>query len=182
MRMRSLTLALAILVAVIVVVAVPTGQASANGGGVHCVRYGETLYGIAWQYGTSVQAISHANGIWNPNYVRAGMCLRIPSGYGNGNWNGGYGNNGYGNNGYGHDTGYDNGWNKGYGQNNGYVNWGGGYGKPGYGQGRMHCVKYGETLSGIAWMYGSSTWAIANANGINPNWIRAGQCLTIPGY
>jgi LysM repeat protein len=42
-------------------------------------------------------------------------------------------------------------------------------------------VRYGDTLSGIAWRYGRSTWSIANANGIgNPNWIYAGQLLYIP--
>jgi LysM repeat protein len=180
MRMRSLTLALAaVVIAALVVVAMPTGHASANGGGVHCVRYGETLYGIARAYGTSASAIAHANGIWNPNYVRAGQCLRIPSGYGYGDYGTGYGHGywnkpgyvDYGKPGYGHG-----GYNKpGYGHGN--------YGKPGYGYGRVHCVKYGETLTGIAWMYGTSAWSIANANGINhPNWIRAGQCLTIPGW
>jgi LysM repeat protein len=44
------------------------------------VRYGETLSGIARAYGTSVWAIASANGISNPNYIRAGMCLTIPSG------------------------------------------------------------------------------------------------------
>jgi LysM repeat protein len=47
--------------------------------------------------------------------------------------------------------------------------------------GQMHVVQYGETLSGIAWRYGVSVWAIANANGIaNPNRIYAGQRLVLP--
>jgi LysM repeat protein len=178
MRVRSVTLALAaVVLAALVVAIVPTGHASANGGGVHCVRYGETLYGIARAYGTSASAIAHANGIWNPNYVRAGHCLRIPSGYGYGH---GYGKD-YGH-GYGND--YGHGYGKpGYGYGKPSYDHGVGYGKPGYGYGRVHCVKYGETLSGIAWMYGTSAWAIANANGIShPNWIRAGQCLTIPRW
>jgi len=46
---------------------------------------------------------------------------------------------------------------------------------------QVHVVRYGETLSGIAWRYGVSVWAIANANGIaNPNRIYAGQRLVLP--
>ncbi len=44
-----------------------------------------------------------------------------------------------------------------------------------------HIVRPGDTLSSIAWQYGMSTWAIANANGIwNPNYIYVGQVLRIP--
>jgi putative chitinase len=42
-------------------------------------------------------------------------------------------------------------------------------------------VRWGDTLSGLAWRFGRSTWAIANANGLsNPNCIYAGQRLYIP--
>ncbi len=44
----------------------------------HVVRWGETLFGIARMYGTSVWAIARANGICNINYIRAGQCLVIP--------------------------------------------------------------------------------------------------------
>jgi LysM repeat protein len=181
MRTRLTILGLAFLVAAALLAAVPTGQASANGR-VHCVKYGETLYGIAAMYGTSASALASANGIWNPNYLRAGSCLTIPAGYGYGH---GYGHNagydyGYGykkpDYGYGHCCGYDWGYGKDYDH---------GYKKPGYGHGygRTHCVKYGETLYSIAWRYGVSVWSLSNANGIhNPNWIRAGSCLTIPGW
>lgn len=46
----------------------------------HCVRYGETLSGIAARYGTTVSAITTANGIANPNRIYAGRCLVIPRG------------------------------------------------------------------------------------------------------
>lgn len=49
-------------------------------------------------------------------------------------------------------------------------------------QGGVHVVQRGETLSQIAQRYGVSTAALAQANGIsNPNFIYAGQRLTIPG-
>jgi LysM repeat protein len=50
--------------------------------------------------------------------------------------------------------------------------------------GYWHTVYYGETLSQIAYNYGTSVHAIAYANGIvNPNWIYAGMSLWIPyGY
>lgn len=42
------------------------------------VRYGDTLAGIARRYGTTVQAISSYNGLYNPNYIYPGMQLFIP--------------------------------------------------------------------------------------------------------
>jgi len=47
--------------------------------------------------------------------------------------------------------------------------------------GTVHTVQSGETLYRIALNYGTSVWAIAQANGIvNPNYIYAGQRLAIP--
>jgi len=47
--------------------------------------------------------------------------------------------------------------------------------------GFWYTVRYGDTLSGLAWRYGRSTWAIASANRLsNPNLIYAGQRLYIP--
>lgn len=44
-----------------------------------------------------------------------------------------------------------------------------------------YVVRPGDTLSSIAWQYGMSTWAIANANHLwNPNYIYIGQVLAIP--
>lgn len=49
-------------------------------------------------------------------------------------------------------------------------------------QGGIHIVQAGETLSQIASRYGLTTAALAQANGIsNPNFVYAGQRLTIPG-
>ncbi len=47
----------------------------------------------------------------------------------------------------------------------------------------VHYVSYGETLLGIARMYGVSVWEIARLNGIfNLNLIYVGQRLLIPCY
>jgi len=44
-----------------------------------------------------------------------------------------------------------------------------------------HVVQWGENLTKIAMRYGTTVWAIAQANGIwNVNYIRAGQILLIP--
>jgi LysM repeat protein len=44
-----------------------------------------------------------------------------------------------------------------------------------------YVVRYGDTLSSIAWRYGTSVWAIAQANHIaNVNLVYAGQWLYIP--
>lgn len=183
------TITLAIALAAILFWAGPNTAGATNygqggyGGNVHCVRLGETLWGIAMNYGTTAHAIAYANGLANPNYVRAGMCLRIPAG-GHGGYYGGY-DKGW-NDGYAKKPVYNNngGYKAGYGNHGGYVK------KPDYGHGGYdggyskgcHWVKWGETLSSIAWQNGTTTWALAKANGIwNQNWIRAGMCLTIPG-
>ena len=44
----------------------------------HTVKPGETLYGIARLYGTTVLALQTANGISNPNIILAGQRLVIP--------------------------------------------------------------------------------------------------------
>ena len=45
----------------------------------HYVRWGQTLSGIAWSYGTTIQALMYANpSITNPNLIYAGSTLCIP--------------------------------------------------------------------------------------------------------
>lgn len=52
----------------------------------------------------------------------------------------------------------------------------------GGGEGASYTVRAGDTLSGIAARHGTSSGAIARANGIaNPDLIRPGQTLSIPG-
>jgi LysM repeat protein len=45
---------------------------------IHQVTAGETLWGIAARYGSSVSAIAEANRLTNPSFIRAGQELRIP--------------------------------------------------------------------------------------------------------
>ncbi|MBN1284949.1 MAG: LysM peptidoglycan-binding domain-containing protein [Anaerolineae bacterium] len=44
----------------------------------HIVRTGETLSGIAAQFGISVAALAAANGIANPGYIQIGQVLYVP--------------------------------------------------------------------------------------------------------
>lgn len=55
------------------------GAPAASGQVVHVVRWGETLEGIAARYGVSVWAIVQANGLANPNYIYVGQTLIIPT-------------------------------------------------------------------------------------------------------
>ncbi len=67
------------------------GSTGGGGGGVHVVRQGETLYSIARRYGTSVAAITSANGLRNPNFIWVGQRLVIPTAGGGGSTRGGGG-------------------------------------------------------------------------------------------
>lgn len=160
-------------------------------GQVHVVRPGETLSAIAARYGTTPQAIAQANGLRNPNFIYAGQRLVIPDGRGSTTGAGStytvrpgdtlsaiaarYGTtvsalvaaNGLAN------------------ANTIYVGQrlvipgGGGGGQPG--SGTLYIVQRGDTLAAIAYRYGTTAWAIANANGLsNPNYIYPGQRLRIP--
>jgi len=45
-----------------------------------------------------------------------------------------------------------------------------------------YTVRWGDSLSSIAWRYGDNVWNLASRNGIaNPNFIRAGQVLYVCG-
>jgi LysM repeat protein len=112
----------------------------------YVIKWGDTLSGIAWKHGVSVNCLIRANGIVNPNRIYKGHKIFIPCDCTCGSC-----------------------------------------GKPCTGggcapvHGVYHTVRYGETLSGIAWRYGVRMWSIVQANGIaNPNCIYAGQRLYIP--
>jgi len=46
----------------------------------YTVQPGDTLFSIAQKYGTTVEAISQANGIVNPQFIEVGQKLTIPQG------------------------------------------------------------------------------------------------------
>lgn len=48
--------------------------------GTHTVKAGETLSGIAQRYGTTTNAIASLNNISNPNVIRVGQVLKLPTG------------------------------------------------------------------------------------------------------
>ena len=180
--MRRVLFALLIVLALVLFTQATSGAALAwSPSSYHTVHPGETLSSIAGAYRVSTWSIANANGLWNPNLVYVGQVLVIPqAGYynnlpqyvapqgyqghpgGQGQYSGYY----YGN----------------YGSYNGYSQY---YPMPTYGgrDGSYYWVKYGDTLSCIAWRYGVSAWDLAHANGIyNLNWIYAGMRLRIPSH
>ena len=56
----------------------PSGSPAPGGAVYHTVQTGETLLGIALQYGTTVDAIVAANGLQDPDAVGVGQKLVIP--------------------------------------------------------------------------------------------------------
>jgi LysM repeat protein len=158
-----------------------------TGGFDYVVKAGDTLWGLALRFGTTVEAIKSANGLTS-DIIYKGDTLTIP----------GAGDGGTtvthvvqpGENlfrialKYGTTV-------EAIAAANGIVNpnvvyagqqltipQGGTTPGPGV---RYHVVQPGETLSGIAMRYGTTPWAIAAANGIaNVNYVRAGQTLRIP--
>jgi LysM repeat protein len=210
-NVRRIALLLVVCIALTAVV-VPTvafaapQSAPAASGNYHVVKAGETLSHIARYYGVTINALKHANGLDNANYVYVGQHLHIP-----------YGSSGGG----GHHAGCTSyyyvkhgdklskiaAW---YGMNthalanaNGigdanyiYVGqklcipniYGGGYGhkpggdghKPG-GHGYGHYkVKAGDTLSEIAKWNGTTVRHLMHLNGLgNANYIYVGQWLRL---
>ncbi len=45
----------------------------------YCVRPCDTLFAIGRRFGVSPWAIASLNGLTNPNYIRVGQCLLIPT-------------------------------------------------------------------------------------------------------
>lgn len=196
-------------------VIVPTAWAappSQGGGVVHYVRTGESLEGIAGQYGVAAEAIMRQNGLVNPDMIYAGQPLVIP--VDNSGGPAGYPTQGYGcGNNYTvrmGDTLSGIAMNMGvspqalmqannlYNENFVYagqqlcIPGGGGYrpqpaaGLPPYRPGPAgyyHTVATGETLSSICDQYGVNPWHVIRANNLsNASYIWTGQQLVIPGY
>lgn len=175
---------------------------------IHRVAWGESLYGIAAQYGVTVDAILRQNGLVNPDMIYVGQPLVIPY-TGPARYPGGPGVFGCANY-YIVRTGEtlsSIAWkynttvydllrlNNLYNQNVVYVGqricvpFGRGYAPQpaSYSQPVVapyyHTVTSGETLSSIADYYGVNYWNLMQANNLqNPGFIWAGQRLVIPGY
>lgn len=49
-----------------------------GGGRIHVVQRGQTVYGIAVRYGTTIAAIASANGLSNPRLIYVGQRLWVP--------------------------------------------------------------------------------------------------------
>jgi LysM repeat protein len=63
-----------------VLMAVPVyGQTAGQGSVIHTVAWGDTLFSIARQYGTTVDALSRANDLSDPTHIYAGQRLIIPT-------------------------------------------------------------------------------------------------------
>jgi LysM repeat protein len=62
------------------VLIIPGSQGGGGGAGVHVVAAGDTLADIAAQFGTTVAALVDANQLANPDLLRIGQELSLPSG------------------------------------------------------------------------------------------------------
>ena len=162
----------------------------------HTVVWGDTLYALAAQYSTSVDAIARANNLSDPTFIRVGQVLTIPQGQpGSGTVPPSGQQTTYtvqsGDTMYSIASRYNT-TVAAIAQANGIVN--PAYIRPGQvliipgstggtpSQGSStYVVQPGDTLTAIAARYGTTAWAIAVANNLpNSNWIRAGQTLIIP--
>ncbi|MDX1521353.1 MAG: LysM peptidoglycan-binding domain-containing protein [Anaerolineae bacterium] len=60
----------------------PAPKHGYGGGGCdYVVQAGDTLFSIGRRYGLSVEALMNHNGLASPDYIYAGQCLKIPSGW-----------------------------------------------------------------------------------------------------
>jgi LysM repeat protein len=159
---------------------------------VHVVQPGETLSAIARRYGITTAALIQINGIRNPNWIYTGQRLTIPTAGSTGaTASGGYHTVQWGENlhtiasRYGVSA-------TALAQANGIYNPNFIYAgqrlripQAGTAATQSHIVQRGETLANIAFRYGVSVNALAQANRLyNPNLVYVGQRLSIPagGY
>ena len=56
----------------------PPAHPPASCGQTYTVRYGDTLSGIAYRFGVSVNSLMQANGVINPHRIYPGQVLSIP--------------------------------------------------------------------------------------------------------
>ncbi|MGD1995468.1 MAG: LysM peptidoglycan-binding domain-containing M23 family metallopeptidase [Anaerolineae bacterium] len=182
----------AILLLCLVLALVRPAWVSAQSGGplqplVHVVQRGETLFSIARRYGTTVEAIAHANGIPDPRQIYVGQRLLIPSGIEpSDTWSTHIVQPGETLSAIA--TQYALPWRT-LAMANRLVNpnllyAGQVLDLPGGASraGALHAVQPGETLTAIAYHHGLSLWELIEANHIaNPSLILPGQWLLVPG-
>ncbi len=149
---RYTQIGLALILAVLLITTF-SSSASAASPVFHTVQPGQTLFSIAMYYGTSVWAISCANGLFNPNYVYAGQVLVIPQGPMNGCAPAQH-----------PPASPPSGWHP-----------------PSQWLGCFYTVRWGDNLFRIALRYNIPWTVLAQANGLhNGNYIYAGQVLRVP--
>lgn len=76
--LAGLLLALLVVPLLVVPVAAAPTEAACGPNVTHLVQPGENLFRISLRYGTTMQAVAAANGIWNYTLIYAGSVLRIP--------------------------------------------------------------------------------------------------------
>ncbi|TAH48380.1 MAG: LysM peptidoglycan-binding domain-containing protein [Chloroflexota bacterium] len=114
------------------------------------VQRGEALYMIAARFRTTTAYLAALNNLFNPNYIYAGMVLKVPCA--------------------------PQPWPQPQPQPQPHPQ-----PQPGPGICTYYIVQRGDWLKTIAWRFGVSWQAIAQANGLhNANYIYAGQRLAIP--
>jgi murein DD-endopeptidase MepM/ murein hydrolase activator NlpD len=181
---RALRLATPVALALLLTLAL-AGPAFAE---TYTVRAGDTLYDIGMKYNVEPADIARANGLAESALLRVGQELTIPTGSGAASSGGTYTvRSGDTLGGIADQLGVDE---DDLAAVNGITNpnrlqVGQTLAIPGRSAGGAGSGKYvviaGDTLSGIADMFGLSSTAIASANGINnPNSLHEGQQLTIP--
>ncbi len=107
---------------------------------VHTVQPGENLYRIALDHGVTVRALVQANGLYNPDQIKAGQRLTIPGS-----------------------------------ATSPAVSY-----QPQHAS-TTHTVRQGETLASIALHHAVPLWTLIQANNVsNPAFIVPGQTLVIP--
>lgn len=77
-RQNTNRLVLCAFVLIVLVILTPKLTQAQESSVTHVVKPGESLSSIAAQYGTTVSAVSRANGISNPNFLTIGQVLTIP--------------------------------------------------------------------------------------------------------
>ncbi len=198
------TVLLALVAALLLGLAAGVATASAQ---TVTVRPGDTLGAIAARNGTTVAALAEANGIANPNVVRAGRTLTVPSGggtmtavsTGTSSSGGGYvvrsgdtlgaiaSRYGTSVSALASANGIANPALIHVGQRLTVPSGGGGatmtpVSTGTSSSGGAYTVRAGDTLAGIAARYGTSADALATLNGItNPNVLSIGKVLRVPG-